>query len=184
MKLEAPGGRSVRPVRDAVREAVFSILGEWIVGRKVLDLYAGTGSLGIEALSRGASRAVFVENDPETAAVLRGNLDHTRLSPTAVGVEEDVLSFLYRAGVSDNRKGFHAVFADPPFAFSGGPAVGGLVKAMGSGPLWGEGDCVALLEVEARRADLESLGELPGEVEFRTYGRNLICIARHSGKPA
>ncbi|MHC4600376.1 MAG: 16S rRNA (guanine(966)-N(2))-methyltransferase RsmD [Planctomycetota bacterium] len=181
MKLEAPPGRSVRPVRDAVREALFNILGDWITGKKVLDLYAGTGSLGIEALSRGARGAVFLENDPETVSVLRGNLERTRLSPTGSVVTEDVLSFLSRAGVSENRKGFHAVFVDPPFAFSGSPNLRRLVDGLGPGPLWGSGELIAVVEVEAKSAQLTTLRDLPGEVEFRTYGRNLLCIAHHAG---
>src|SRR4051794_19500228 len=72
-RLKAPAGRSTRPTSDRVREALFSMLGE-IDGVQVLDLFAGTGALGIEALSRGAAAAVFVERDGAAAAVLRENL--------------------------------------------------------------------------------------------------------------
>ena len=73
-RLQAPPGRSTRPTSDRVREALFSILGPAVEGARVLDLFAGSGALGIEALSRGAAEAVFVESDPRAAAAIRGNL--------------------------------------------------------------------------------------------------------------
>src|SRR2546423_9976132 len=72
-RIEAPRGRSTRPTSDRVREAVFSILGP-IEGLRVLDLFAGSGALGIEALSRGAAEAVFVDSDPRAIVVVRRNL--------------------------------------------------------------------------------------------------------------
>jgi 16S rRNA (guanine966-N2)-methyltransferase len=180
-KLEVVQGRTVRPVRDAVREALFNILGEAVAGKKVLDLYAGSGSLGIEALSRGAEGAVFVESDPETARVLTRNLETMGLEGEGILIREDVLGFLSSAGTSDNRGGFHLVLADPPFAFSGSADISKLVGALKPGPLWGAGDLVAVLEVEEKGARFEALEKLPGDVEFRPYGRNLLCIARHSG---
>jgi len=72
-RLKAPRGSVTRPTSDRVREALFAMLGE-LDGASVLDLFAGTGALGIEALSRGARRAVFVERDPAAAKVLQGNL--------------------------------------------------------------------------------------------------------------
>src|SRR4051794_34321986 len=72
-RLKTPAGRGTRPTSDRVREALFSMLGE-LGGARVLDLFAGTGALGIEALSRGAGRAVFVERDTRAAAVLSENL--------------------------------------------------------------------------------------------------------------
>ncbi|MHC4779985.1 MAG: 16S rRNA (guanine(966)-N(2))-methyltransferase RsmD, partial [Planctomycetota bacterium] len=136
-KLLVPEDRSVRPVRDAVREALFNILGDWIVGRKVLDLYAGSGSLGIEALSRGAVKGVFVEYDSPTAEVLESNLRALDLSESSDLSRENVLNFLARAGTSDNKRGFHAVFADPPFSYSGSPSIADLVSALSAPALWG-----------------------------------------------
>jgi 16S rRNA (guanine966-N2)-methyltransferase len=106
-RLHAPRGHRTRPTADRVREALFSILGP-VEGLRVLDLYAGSGALGIEALSRGAGSALFVERDRGALAALRRNLD-------AVGADaevrsQDVLGFLARAdGV------FDLVFCDPPY---------------------------------------------------------------------
>ena len=178
VRLNAPQGLGVRPTRDAVREALFSILSPWIPGRRVLDLYSGSGSLGIEALSRGAEHAVFVEQNPDALDCLRGNLDRTRLSSRASVAATDVLDFLRGVTLGTRPGGYHGVFADPPFAFSASPALGSLVDALGPGPLWAEGELVALVEVDQRGARLGDLGRLPGEVEFRRYGRNLLALAR------
>ncbi|MEX1286974.1 MAG: RsmD family RNA methyltransferase, partial [Acidimicrobiia bacterium] len=74
-RLRGPKGDTTRPMTDRAREALFNILGPEVVEAAVLDLYAGTGSLGLEALSRGASSAVFVERDRRALAVLRANVD-------------------------------------------------------------------------------------------------------------
>ena len=79
-RLKAPTGRATRPTSDRVREALFAMLAE-LDGAHVLDLFAGTGALGIEALSRGAASAVFVERDARAAAILRANLDALELGP-------------------------------------------------------------------------------------------------------
>jgi 16S rRNA (guanine966-N2)-methyltransferase len=106
-RLHTARGARTRPTADRVREALFSMLGD-VAGASVLDLYAGSGALGIEALSRGAGSAVFVERDRQALAALRRNLD-------AVGVDaevrsEDVLRFLARPG---DR--YDLVFCDPPY---------------------------------------------------------------------
>jgi 16S rRNA (guanine966-N2)-methyltransferase len=106
-RLAAPRGTRTRPTADRVREALFSILGD-VGGARVLDLYAGSGALGIEALSRGAGSAVFVERDAKAVAAIERNL-------AAVGVEEtlvrqDVERFLARADGA-----FDLVFCDPPY---------------------------------------------------------------------
>jgi 16S rRNA (guanine966-N2)-methyltransferase len=106
-RLHAPRGSRTRPTADRVREALFSMLGD-VTGARVLDLYAGSGALGIEALSRGAESAVFVERDQQALAALRRNLD-------AVGAHadvrrQDVLRFLARP-----EGKFDLVFCDPPY---------------------------------------------------------------------
>ena len=100
-----------RPTTDRVRESLFSVLGELTVGARVLDLFAGTGSLGLEALSRGAEAADFVEAQAAACEVIRKNLEKTRLAGGQVH-RRDVFSFL--ASVPPGR--YHLVFADPPYA--------------------------------------------------------------------
>lgn len=103
----------VRPVSDRAREGLFSSLGPDLPGARVLDLFAGTGALGIEALSRGADRAVFVERNPAAVRALRDNLERTHLGKRAEVVAGDALGFVADAGPASGR--FDLVLADPPY---------------------------------------------------------------------
>ena len=107
-KIKSPDTRGTRPVTDRVREAVFSTIGSWVVDSVVCDLYAGSGSFGLEALSRGASSAVFVENGRKALAALRQNVAAIGLGGTII--ESTVQGYLDRA----NHR-FHLVFMDPPW---------------------------------------------------------------------
>ncbi|MER3469301.1 MAG: 16S rRNA (guanine(966)-N(2))-methyltransferase RsmD, partial [Thermoflexus sp.] len=89
-RLKSLPGAGTRPIADRVKTALFDILGASVVGARVLDLFAGTGSVGIEALSRGAAEAVFVEKDPRAVRVLRENLQRTGLADRARVVRGDV----------------------------------------------------------------------------------------------
>jgi 16S rRNA (guanine966-N2)-methyltransferase len=123
-RLTAPVADAVRPTSDRVREAIFDILGSMVdlEGMQVVDLFAGTGALGIEALSRGAGSVTFVERDPDAAKSIPVNLTSTGLeSPSAVVVRRDVLDFL-RALPSgepgeDREPPFDLAFCDPPYSF-------------------------------------------------------------------
>lgn len=120
-RLLAPAGTATRPTPNRVREAVFNSLYSLAVtdGASVLDLYAGTGALGIEALSRGAAEAVFVERDPAVVAVLHANLESTRLAERAT-----VMALDADAAVDDLlRRGcrFDLALVDPPYAFDRWP---------------------------------------------------------------
>jgi 16S rRNA (guanine966-N2)-methyltransferase len=103
----------VRPVSDRAREGLFSSLAPDLPGARVLDLFAGTGALGIEALSRGADHAVFVERDPAAVRALRDNLERTRLRERAEVVAGDALGFV--AGRQPAKGRFDLVLADPPY---------------------------------------------------------------------
>ena len=94
IRLASVPGESTRPITDRVKEALFNILGPSIVDARVLDLFAGTGSVGIEALSRGARRAVFVERDRRALATIRRNLAATHLAERAEVVAADVFGYL------------------------------------------------------------------------------------------
>lgn len=111
-RLSAPHGLATRPTSDRVREALFSALGD-VAGARVLDLYAGTGALGIEAVSRGAARAVFVESARPAIATLRENLTALDL----LGATRLVAQPAARAVATLGAEGpFDLVFADPPYA--------------------------------------------------------------------
>ena len=106
-KLLEPKDQSIRPTTDMVKEAIFSILQFDVPGRRVLDLFAGTGQLGIEALSRGARECVFVDNSPAALALVRKNLEHCGMQ--APVIRADALSYLSHAGK------FDLVLVDPPY---------------------------------------------------------------------
>ena len=104
-------GRETRPTTDRVKEGIFNIIQFDIEGRRVLDLFAGTGQLGIEALSRGAARAVFVEQRRDAAALVRENLKITGLGENARVVNGEALAFLASCGEKCDL-----IFLDPPYA--------------------------------------------------------------------
>jgi 16S rRNA (guanine966-N2)-methyltransferase len=110
VRLVAPKS-GVRPTMDRVKAAIFSSLGEMIIGADVLDLFAGTGALGIEALSRGAASALFVEQDRQSIAAIEKNLAKTRLSGRIRNA--DVFRFLRAEPTSAFR--FRVILADPPY---------------------------------------------------------------------
>jgi len=111
--LRAPAGSMCRPTLARVREALFSRLGVRVAGARVVDLFAGSGALGLEALSRGATRAVFVENAPAALAVLRENLDAMGVGPRAEVLACDARAFL--AGGVGPAVPVDLLLADPPY---------------------------------------------------------------------
>ncbi len=111
--LYSPKGKHIRPTSDRIKEALFSIIAYWLNGAKVLDLYAGTGSLGIEGLSRGASGAVFVDRDRESVRTIKKNLQITNYTSKATIIQMDAdLALTYLA---ENNFTFDIIFMDPPY---------------------------------------------------------------------
>ena len=163
-KLVAPGGRTTRPTSDRVREATFNALESLGVvgGARVLDLFAGSGALGIEALSRGAARATFVERDRPALSALRTNLERCGLaSPRAEVVVGDGLSI-------DLPGPWDLALLDPPYAFDG----------------WGE----LLGRLDAAVAVCESGSELDapagwGIARTKRYGGTVVTIVMRGSHP-
>jgi 16S rRNA (guanine966-N2)-methyltransferase len=108
--LGAPRGSATRPITDRVKETLFAILGERVPGARVLDLYAGSGAIGIEALSRGAASVDFVERDRSARSVLQANLERTKLAAGSSVHEADVEKFLRAA-----EGPWDLVVLDPPY---------------------------------------------------------------------
>ncbi len=160
LRLRAPRGLSVRPTSDRVREALFASLGSLgvVEGARVVDLFAGTGALGIEALSRGAAHATFVDSDPAAVAAIRDNLRHTGLEAAAEVVGGDVLAFLRGC-----RQTFDLALVDPPYAFGGWAELMPLVPAT-----------LAALESS------EPVDPGPGweTLRARRYGGTVVTLAR------
>jgi len=120
-RLREPAGMDIRPTTDKVKEALFNIIQFDIEGRRVLDLFAGTGQLGIEAMSRGAANAAFIDRDKTAAKLVRENLDRCNLRGSVHQAE--ALSFLAGCGQYD------LIFVDPPYdAGLYGPVVDAILK--------------------------------------------------------
>ena len=173
LTLQAPG-RETRPTMDRVKGAIFSSLGELIPESRVLDLFAGSGALGIEALSRGAASAVFVEQHAPTTGIIRKNLQLTRLSGSVQ--QMDVFRFLdlYAA-----EKNFDLIFADPPYLkrTTPGVEVDNLADRLLSHPKLPEALSASgflILECE-RRQPLPSLDSWEIRSD-RSYGESRILI--------
>ena len=109
-KLKEPQGMDTRPTTDKVKESLFNIIQFELEGRRVLDLFAGTGQLGLEALSRGAEHCTFVDQRRESAALVRENVKLCRFEDRTRVAQEEALSFL-----SLCREKYDVVFLDPPY---------------------------------------------------------------------
>jgi 16S rRNA (guanine966-N2)-methyltransferase len=169
----------LRPTGDRVREALFSILGGMLEGAVFVDAYAGTGAVGLEALSRGA-HAVLVEKDPASVRLLRQNLDLLDIQGGVTVVEDDALRFLKNPAASRRveAKAVDVVFCDPPYDY--GPREK-LLRTLAASPLVGPDTTVV---VEARRGTrLRSPDGLTLMREER-YGETELLFYRRSGAPA
>jgi len=111
VRLLTPDGMETRPTSDKVKEALFSIIQFEIEGRRALDLFAGTGQLGVEALSRGAKSCVFVDERDEAVKLVQENLRRAKLAEAARVVRSDYLAYLGAC-----REKFDLIFLDPPYA--------------------------------------------------------------------
>jgi 16S rRNA (guanine(966)-N(2))-methyltransferase RsmD len=112
-KLLTPKDSQIRPTSDKVREAIFNIIASRVPGASVLDLFAGTGALGLEALSRGAARAVFVDRSPEAIRLIRANVELCRARDRARIVQGAVSPVVQR--LVSQEETFHLIFMDPPY---------------------------------------------------------------------
>ena len=155
---------------DRVKEAVFSIIQFEIEGRRVLDLFAGSGQLGIEALSRGAASATFVDMSKDSLSAVKYNLEHTKLGDNAKVVQTDALSFLKLT-----KDKFDIVFLDPPYASS---LVTDSMKLLSD--VVAAGGC-AICETPVDSELPESFGELKFHRSYR-YGKIKITVYRKEGE--
>ena len=163
-RLQAPPGAATRPTSDRVRESLFAVLGDRVDGARVLDLFAGSGALGIEALSRGAAAATFVDSAPAAIRAIRANLD--AVGATAEVRRADARRFLGSARTTARQ--YDLVFLDPPYRAAGrlgSELTAALPAVLAPG--------AAVVAESDRRAPLE-LG-LP-ILDERRYGDTLIRI--------
>ena len=113
LKLNTPGDDRVRPTTDRVKESMFNIVQDWVYGSQVLDLFAGSGALGIEALSRGASQAVFCDNSLDSIKIIKSNIEKARVADRSQIVSGDFKRCL--RDMEAKNKSFDMIFVDPPY---------------------------------------------------------------------
>ena len=165
----APVKGLIRPTGAKVREAIFNILGEAAVDARVLDLFAGTGALGIEALSRGAKEAVFVEDHPEALKVLRRNLEHLELGGRAWVLPVPVHQALKKLAVQGAD--FDLAFLDPPY---GGEKAGAALQNLAAAEIMAPASWV-VAEHSRRDQMPEAAGNLQRR-ELRRYGDTQVAF--------
>jgi 16S rRNA (guanine966-N2)-methyltransferase len=166
----------VRPTTDRVKEALFNVLGRVVVDARVLDLFAGTGALGIEALSRGALRATFVDDDRLAVAAVRGNLEELGLTGQATVERTAALTYLTPAGLARAAPGtpFDLVLCDPPYDLPTGD-VDAVVAALAA-PGWLSPGATVAIE-RPRAAGVPALPRAWQTRLERAYGDTLLVVA-------
>ncbi len=168
LRLKVPP-RFTRPSTDRLREALFSILQGRLEGARVLDLFAGSGALGIEALSRGAREAVFVEQNRTAGKVLRENLEKARFPDQTTVCERDVFSYL-----GDDASVFDLILADPPYASNSERDLAAALMKDASLPRRLSDEGLVVLEVEAEREEPVAPGWKV--IDRRNYGSSAILF--------
>lgn len=164
----------LRPTSDRVREAIFDILQDRVQGKKVLDLFAGTGALGIEALSRGAERAIFVEYNPHILRVLRRNITECHLEKKSEVLPCDVGKGMRI--LSSRGEVFDLIFIDPPYTLG---LVKGTLKGLSQNALLAPKGLI--IAEHSLKEDLSA--PIPWElIERRQYGTTSISFWRFSGE--
>lgn len=165
--LKAPGGLHTRPTADKVKQALFNIIQYEIAG-ETLDLFAGSGQLGIEALSRGADHCVFVDEGSEAIAVIKENLRRTHLTEKAQVIRGDYLSYLKSC-----RKRFRLIFLDPPYAEK---YLENAIKFISEIDILAEGGII-VTERPVEKALDEEFSGLARSKDYR-YGKTVITLFR------
>ncbi len=169
--IRAPRGLGTRPTSGRVRKTLFDVLGQRCDGWVVLDLFAGSGSLGLEALSRGASRCVFVESSRNVTRTLRRNIEHLGFAPKAMVEHGDALALERWAAHGP----FHLVLADPPYRRGLSDLLGG-IDELGSRLL--EPGARVVLEHD-RREDTPSELVALAAIDSRRFGDTMLSFFRY-----
>ena len=180
--LQAPKGEATRPTTDRVRESLFSsltsLLGTELGGGSVLDAFAGSGALGIEALSRGCTAATFVENDRDAIRALRGNLDSLGASGRGRVVEADVLALAERGVVPGGP--FALLLLDPPYRLAWCD-IEGLTSALVRRELLVDGAVIVYEHASNRPVGWPSGFDLMTRKKYGTTGIDIVVYERGAG---
>jgi 16S rRNA (guanine966-N2)-methyltransferase len=171
-RLKSVPGGGTRPITDRAKSALFSIIGNDIAGCRFLDLFAGTGQVGIEALSRGAAEAVFVEQAGPALRIVRENLAHTQLEAGARIVRADVFRFLAPTPATGPQEGFEYIYIAPP-QYRGLWAR--TLQTLDDHPGWLADDGWVIVQIHPREYEELALRRL-ALFDQRTYGGVMLCF--------
>lgn len=169
MKLRPVPGNATRPVMDRVKEALFNIIGGDIRDVNFLDLFAGTGSVGIEALSRGAAYAHFNDLDQRAVRTIHRNLDHTGLKPKAHVTKGQALDLI--AGGPDRH--FHFLYVAPP-QYQG--IWLDMLETLDKTPAWQRQDSHVIVQIDPKEFDANRRFDCLAELDQRKYGRTMLVF--------
>ena len=173
--LYAPKGLDVRPTQDRVREALFSMLQNEIRGMSFLDLFAGSGGVGLEALSRGAVSATFVERSPQSLACISRNIEELKIGPRCKVIRADVYEWLAgRSQVSDALD-FDIAYADPPYATGEKQGYADVLARLADGGVVKAGGLFIAEMRHCQTPDISPAWELCRD---RTYGQTRLAVYR------
>ncbi len=175
-KLKLVPGDTTRPVRDIVKEALFNILGEWVRGSHWLDLFAGTGSVGIEALSRGAASCLFLDTSAAAIRTIRENLAITGLAEGAQVQRADAFSFL--AGTPPEGGRFEIIYVAPPQYRELWRRALEMIDAQ---PGWLYPDGLIVVQIHPREYEELALQKLV-KTDERRYSKTLLCFYERPGE--
>lgn len=171
VRLLTPEGEQTRPTTDRVKEALFNIIQFDIEGRSVLDLFAGTGQLGIEALSRGAKTATFVDNRTEAAKLIKENIRKTKFQDQSTVFVGDYATFL-----QTSRQRFDLIFLDPPYAES---FLENALKRISTIDIVKDGGII-ICERPVEKELSQELSGFERSKDYR-YGKTIITLYRKTG---
>jgi 16S rRNA (guanine(966)-N(2))-methyltransferase RsmD len=173
-KLQQVPGMGTRPITDRVKEALFSIMGDSLREANVLDLFAGTGSVGIEALSRGAARATFIENDRQALKIAQANVNAAGFNAQARVLRADVFTYLS----NEPREGYDYIHIAPPQYHE---LWARALRLLDARPHWLNPDGVAVAQIDPKEYAAQTLSHLR-LVDERKYGNTLLCFYERPGE--
>lgn len=166
-QILSPGDRSIRPTTDRVREAIFSVIAARVPGGRVLDLFAGTGALGLEALSRGAAEAVFVDGSPAAIRLIRSNIERCNTGDRARVLSAPAARALRRLAEAGDC--FDLIFLDPPYGKGLIPETLKGLEAVAAP------ECLVVAEHDSKEDPPERVGPW-GRTQRRKYGDTAVSL--------
>lgn len=169
MKLRSVPGDSTRPIMDRVKESLFNIIGENIMEADFLDLFGGTGSVGIEALSRGANHSVFVELDKKALKTITNNLQHTKLKDRATVIQRNA----YNVIEQPPDRLYHYVYVAPPQYKDMWKQI---LQKLDNNVAWHHPESIVIVQIDPKEYDKGITLDNLTEYDQRKYGRTLLLF--------